>query len=59
MQIKTQRMRRYEKHGKFYHQNLIFKNDARKFYREIGQEKVTVNETLAINDIERSWDTMD
>ena len=51
-------MQRYEKCGKFYHQNLIFKNDAKKFYREIGKEKVTVNETPAINDIERFWDTM-
>ena len=53
MQLKAQRMRRYEKCRKFYHQNLIFKNDAKKFYREIGKEKVTINETPAINDIER------
>ena len=36
----------------------IFKNDASKFYRETGKEKVTVNETPAINDIERFWDTI-
>ena len=46
-------MQRYKKYGKFYHQNLIFKNDAKKFHREIGKEKVTINETPAINDIER------
>ena len=57
MQLKAQRMRRYEKRGKFYSQNLVFENDAKKFYREIGKEKVTVNETLAINDIERFGDT--
>ena len=27
-------------------------------HREIGKEKVTVNETPAINDIERCWDTI-
>ena len=53
MQLKAQRMWRYEKCRKLYHQNLIFKNDAKKFYREIGKEKVTINETPAINDIER------
>ena len=53
MQLKTERMRRYEKRGKLYHQNLIFKNYAKKFCREIGKEKVTVNETTATNDIER------
>ena len=39
MQLETQRMRRYEKHGKFYQQNLVFKNDAKKFYREIEKEE--------------------
>ena len=28
----------------------------RKLHREIGKEKVTVNETPAIDDIERFWD---
>ena len=49
-------MQRYKKRVKFYHQNSIFKNDANKFYGEIGKEKVTVNEIPAINDIERFWD---
>ena len=40
MQLKPQRMQRYEKCRKVYCQNLIFKNDAKKFYREIGKEKV-------------------
>ena len=51
-------MRRSEKRGKFYQQNAIFENDTKEFYREIGKEKVTVNETPAINDIERFWDTI-
>lgn len=53
MQLKTQRMQRYRKRGKFQCQNLIFKNDTKEFYRDIGQEKVTVNEISAINDLER------
>ena len=28
----------------------------KKLYREIGKEKVAVNETPAIDDIERFWD---
>ena len=32
---------------------LNFKNDAKKLYKKIGKEKVTVNATPAINDIER------
>ena len=52
MQLKAQRRRKYEKRGKCYYQNLIFKNDGKKFCRELGKEKVTVNETSTINDIE-------
>ena len=58
MQLKAQIMWRYEKRGKFHHQNLISKNDAIKFYREIANEELTVNGTLTINDIERFWDTI-
>ena len=58
MQLEAQRTGRYEKPGKFYQQNAIFKNDKKEFYREIGKEKVTVNETPAINDSERFWDTI-
>ena len=36
----------------------MFKNDAKKFQREIGKDKVTVNDTPAINDIGRCWDTI-
>ena len=52
MQLEAQRMRRYEKPGKFCQQNAILKNDTKEFYREIGKEKVTVN------DSERFWDTI-
>ena len=43
--------------GKFYHQNLIFKNDAKKICREIGKGKVTVNEKPAINEIDNDFGT--
>ena len=56
MQLEAQRMRRCEKPGKFYQQNANFKNITKEFCREIGKEKV--NETPAINDIERFWDTI-
>ena len=58
MQRKAQRMWRHKKCGQFYCQNLSLQNDAEKFYREIGKEKITVNETPLINDIERFWDTI-
>ena len=51
-------MRRYEKRGKLCRQNVNFIIDAKKTYRETGEEKVTVSETPAINDIEIFWDTI-
>lgn len=53
MQFTAKRMQRYEKRGKFYYQNLLFKNDSKKFCRDIEKEKVTVNKTTAINYIEQ------
>lgn len=60
MQVKVQRMRRYVKREKFYHQNFIFKKWLKEWEREreIGKQKVPENKTLAINDIERFWDTI-
>ena len=58
MQLKAQRMQRYEKHGKLYWQNVTFKNDINKLYREIWEVEVTVNKIPAINAIENVWDTI-
>ena len=35
---KSQRIRRYEKRSKQYHQNKLFKNNTKEFYREIGKK---------------------
>ena len=32
IQVKAQRLRRYDKRNRFYRQNKIFKTDAKKFY---------------------------
>ena len=39
-QLKTERMRRYEKRTKFYRQNNTFKTDKKTFYRELGKSLV-------------------
>ena len=55
MHLKAQRTRRYERRSKFYRQNRIFKTDARKVYREVGKEKVTVKDTPPIEKVEEFW----
>ena len=50
MQLKAQRLRRYEKRNKFYRQNVVFKTSAKKFYGEIGKETINVDDALSIED---------
>ena len=46
IQLKAQRMRRYDKRSKFYCQNNTFKMDKKKFYRELGKTQMTVEKPL-------------
>ena len=50
MQLKAQKLRRYEKRNKFYRQNVVFKTNAKKFYGEIGKETINVDDALSIED---------
>ena len=50
MQLKAQRLRRYEKRNKFYRQNVVLKTNAKKFYGEIGKETINVDDALSIED---------
>ena len=56
--LKSQRLRRYEKRVKFYRQNRIFKTDAKKLYREIGNQTIEVKKTPNMKDVENFWKTV-
>lgn len=51
MQLKAQRLRRYEKRNKFYCQNVIVKRDAKKAYQDIGKETITVDDNPSIEEV--------
>ena len=55
MQAKSQRLRRFEKRSRFYRQNKIFENDARKFYRELGKSQIEVKEIPSKENVENFW----
>ena len=55
IQAKAQKLRRIEKRNKFYRQNTLFKQDAKKFYRELGKKQITVNSPPAIEELEQFW----
>ena len=44
IQVKAQRLHRYDKRNRFYRQNKIFKTDDKKFYREIGKGTINIEE---------------
>ena len=37
---------------------MIFKTDAKKCYREVGKEKILINETPQIENVEGYWKTV-
>ena len=53
--LKTQRIRRYEKRGKQFRQNKLFKDNAKQFYREIGKKQIDVTEPPILTEIEGFW----
>ena len=54
IQLKTHRVRRYEKIMKFYRQSNTFKTDKKKFYRELGKSEVNI-EKLTSKEVETFW----
>ena len=58
MQVKAQRLRRFDKRDRFYRQNKIFQTDARKFYRHIGKGKIDVKEHPEVKEIEEFWNNI-
>ena len=55
IQLKAQRIRRYEKRTKFYRRNNTFKSDKKKFYRELGSKQINVEKPPKRDQIEVFW----
>ncbi|XP_063588611.1 uncharacterized protein LOC134765758 [Penaeus indicus] len=55
IQVKAQRLRRFDKRTRFYRQNKIFQTDAKKFYREIGKGTINVEEPPVEEDMTNFW----
>ena len=58
IQVKAQRVRRFEKRTKFYRQNKIFQTDAKRFYREIGKKQIDIKEVPTMQEIEKFWESI-
>ena len=55
MQAKAQRIRRYEKRDTQYSQNIMFKEDTEKFYRNLGMKIIGAREPPSMAEAETDW----
>ena len=55
IELKAQRLRRYEKRTKFYRKNNILKTDKKKFYRKLGKSQVNVEKPPSKEEVETFW----
>ena len=55
IQVKAQRLRRFDKRHHFYRHNWMFRTDAKKFYREIGRQSIEITEPPPIEEVEKFW----
>ena len=58
LQVRAQRLRRFDKCQKFFRQNKIFETDAKKFYREIGKETISVEAVPSEEQIREFWNSI-
>ena len=55
LQAKAQRIKRFERRRNFFHQKKLYRENAKKFNRELGKKSVEINEPPKIDEVESSW----
>ena len=55
LQVKAQRLRRYEKRSRFFRQNKIYETDANKFYSEISKSSISVKKIPLEEEVQEFW----
>jgi hypothetical protein len=58
VQAKAQRLRRYEKRETQYSQNKRFKEDTKRFYRNLGMKNLEVREPPSMEEAETYWKSL-
>ena len=57
IQVKAQRIRRFEKRTKFFRQNRLFENNEKKFYREMGTKQLIVKDPPTQYNLKKFWES--
>ena len=55
---KAQRIRRYEKRETQYSQNKMFKEDTKRFYRNLGMKNLEAREPPSMAEAETNWKSL-
>ena len=55
VQAKAQRLRRYNNMANFLRQNKIFRDNAKKLYRELGKKAITIQNPPSLVEVETFW----
>ena len=58
MQAKAQRIRRYKKRETQHGQNKMFKEDTKKFYRNLGMKNIKAKEPPSMAEAETYWKSL-
>jgi folate-dependent tRNA-U54 methylase TrmFO/GidA len=58
VQAKAQRIRRYEKSGAQYIQNKMFKEDTKKFCRNLGTKDIEAREPPPMAEVDPYWKSL-
>ena len=55
LQAKAQRIRRYTKRSEQYKQNKMFREDSKRFYRELGKKTIQNEKPPDIGEVKKFW----
>ena len=55
LQAKAQRLRQYTKRSKQFRQNKMFREDAKRFYRELGKNTIKIQKQPDIGEVKKFW----
>ena len=55
LQAKAQRLRRYTKRSEQYKQNKMFREDSKRFYRELGKKTIQIERPPDIGEVKKFW----
>ena len=55
LQARAQRIRRYTKRREQYKHNKMFREDSKRFYRELGKKTIQIEKPPDIEEVKKFW----